>query len=51
MGNKKLKPTTVQMPCSWHRVKDADIIEYLDKQGNRTDAIRRALRKQMAKEE
>jgi len=41
----------IQMPCSWHREKDAAIIAYLDAQPNRTEAIRRALRKQMKEEE
>jgi len=47
---KKLKPTNVQMPCTWHLERDADIIEYLDAQDNRTEAIRRAIRSQIAKE-
>ena len=41
----------IQMPCSWNKETDAAIIAYLDAQKNRTEAIRRALRKQMKEEE
>ena len=46
-----MKDNKVQMPCTWHKERDADIIKYLDKQKNRTEAIRRAIRAQMSKEE
>ena len=38
---------TRQFPFSLNVETDADVIEYLDAQDNRTEAIRRAIRKQM----
>jgi len=38
---------TRQFPLSLNVETDADVIEYLDAQDNRTEAIRRAIRKQM----
>ena len=47
---KKLTPTTVQMPCTWHLKNDADIIKYLNRQANRTEAIRIAIREKIERE-
>ena len=40
-----------QMPITLNIETDAAIIEYLDAQNNRTETIRRALRKQMEEED
>ena len=47
----------LKMPTRYRRVflhfdeeKDADVIAYLDAQSNKTDAVRRALRRQINKE-
>jgi len=42
--------TRKQLSLQLNTVKDAAIIEYLDAQDNRTETIRRALRKQMEQE-
>ena len=41
----------IQLPCSWHEERDADIIAYLKKQKNRTETQRRAIRAQMKAKE
>ena len=43
--------TTRQIPIVLNTETDADVLAYLDAQPNRTEAIRRALRKQMKEEE
>ena len=43
--------TTRQYNLKLNTETDADVIEYLDAQSNKNDAVRRALRAQMEKEE
>ena len=42
--------TIRQLPITLNVETDADILAYLDAQPNRTEAIRRAIRKQMEEE-
>ena len=43
--------TLRQLPITLNVETDADILAYLDEQPNRTEAIRRAIRKQMEEEQ